>query len=332
MHGVRRAAYKREKTPKEKIALHVKTKKYMKLSSKLLALRKARNFSKESLALTDAMLSRSVDFYTIWNFRREILQHLLQNASESEKSEAYEKELTLVAHGLSKRNPKSYSLWYHRQWVIEKGLSDLKRELELCTKFLRKDERNFHCWSYRLYISSRLNVPVEDELSFTMTKIEENFSNFSAWHYRMTLLPRLLSPNNDEENVEKIISLINSEMELVQQAIFTEPDDSSSWLHLRWVLEWGSETLHKTNSKLLQEGIRSTVLEGISNCRQIIELEGENKWALVTLVFLLQLQQKLDGKETEINEEEIKSLIGQLVMLDPIHVGYYRDISSIHHE
>ena len=67
-----------------------------------------------------------------------------------------------------KENPKSYTLWFHRQWTILKGLeiekymSDeqlkeakggiLINEIGLCDKMLGSDERNFHCWNYRSWI------------------------------------------------------------------------------------------------------------------------------------------------------------------------------------
>ena len=79
------------------------------------------------------------------------------------------KELEFVVKGIM-RNPKSYMLWFHRQWAIERGLiferdlikevTDdswksriLETELKLCDKMLAMDERNFHCWNYRLMIS-----------------------------------------------------------------------------------------------------------------------------------------------------------------------------------
>ena len=62
-----------------------------------------------------------------------------------------------------KRSPKSYTLWFHRQWCIENGLVEenktgkwqsgiLDGELALCSKMLQMDERNFHCWNYRLWV------------------------------------------------------------------------------------------------------------------------------------------------------------------------------------
>lgn len=142
------------------------------------------------------------------------------------------KELEFLVKGITK-SPKSYTLWFHRQWVIEKGLqiekllilssSDnswksriLETELKLCDKMLMMDERNFHCWNYRLLTSMlylkeiSLRLPeqaVSAQIEFLQKEclmaenlIKKNFSNYSAWHYRSKLLPELsqrLTPASD---------------------------------------------------------------------------------------------------------------------------------------
>ena len=79
-----------------------------------------------------------------------------------EKLKQVESELKFLVKGIMK-SPKSYTLWFQRQWIIEKGLGferDLKldkskimeMELLLCNKMLKMDERNFHCWNYRLWV------------------------------------------------------------------------------------------------------------------------------------------------------------------------------------
>jgi hypothetical protein len=50
------------------------------------------------------------------------------------------------------KNAKAYCLWTHRLWVIDRLVEQgdsgvLAKELALCSKFLKLDERNFHCWS-----------------------------------------------------------------------------------------------------------------------------------------------------------------------------------------
>ena len=117
----------------------------------------------------------SPDFSTLWNYRREIISHLFSTEFEQMESPVEKKyefvlrELEFLVKGIMK-NPKSYTLWFHRQWAIEKGLGlerqimekdagmqwksrILETELKLCDKMLAMDERNFHCWNYRLMIA-----------------------------------------------------------------------------------------------------------------------------------------------------------------------------------
>ena len=55
-------------------------------------------------------------------------------------------------------DPKSYTLWTHRQWLIMKLFeidpSIIEKEKELCKKLLQKDEKNFHVWNYRSWANS----------------------------------------------------------------------------------------------------------------------------------------------------------------------------------
>ena len=172
----------------------------------------------------------SPDFSTLWNYRREIITHLLANEeplkdSLKDKYEMVMKELEFLVKSIMK-SPKSYTLWFHRQWVIDIGLGVerelnkdtkewksriLETELKLCDKMLVMDERNFHCWNYRLLTALLYlkEIPLrltsgddhtQAEIEF-LTKecemaealIKKNFSNYSAWHYRAKLMPELYS-------------------------------------------------------------------------------------------------------------------------------------------
>ncbi|KAL7728079.1 hypothetical protein ACLKA6_017928 [Drosophila palustris] len=135
-------------------------------------------------------------------------------------------------------NPKSYNSWHHRCWTLEQNpQADWQRELQLCNKYLKYDERNFHTWDYRRYVSAKAAVPAEKELDFCTDKIKVNFSNYSSWHHRSLLLP-LLYPNERHDRPMSEHKL-KQELEMVLTAAFTDPNDSSAWFYQRWLLGGG---------------------------------------------------------------------------------------------
>lgn len=123
-------------------------------------------------------------------------------------------ELPLTLQAL-RHNPKIYSVWEHRKWVLQNlPKPQWRHELGLVNKFLEADARNcescfsiakgfatnltarhkVHGWAYRRYvIASDPNCSsLQAEFDFTTTKIMASFSNFSAWQYRADLLDKFL--------------------------------------------------------------------------------------------------------------------------------------------
>lgn len=111
----------------------------------------ARAFDPESLELSAKLLTLSPEVYTVWNYRRLALESVLAQGG-AEAQHACESELA-VTHAALMRNPKSYSTWHHRRWVVGKGMVSLERELGLVGQLLDVDDRNFHAWGYRLFIA-----------------------------------------------------------------------------------------------------------------------------------------------------------------------------------
>ena len=134
----------------------------------------------ETLTQTEKFSFLSPDFTTLWNYRREILTYLLKEKFEKDLKQKFEligAELKFLVKGIM-ASPKSYTLWFHRQWILQEGLELEKdqlhasfkgdsalahthlsvnseimiQELMLCNKMLKMDERNFHCWNYRLWV------------------------------------------------------------------------------------------------------------------------------------------------------------------------------------
>ena len=204
--------------------------------------------------MSEEILASNGDLQTLWNYRRNCLikfENDLRCASASssdtpvdfhaELIKYYVNEMQLTVVCLQK-NPKSYGSWFHRQWCMERAnkldlpgrtkSKDLtwKNELSLCDQFLRADERNFHCWKHRSFVINKGNLSKMDEYKFTYEKICSNFSNYSSWHYRSKLIEHLYGEKQLDDTV------FEKESTLVQNALFTDPNDQSAWIYQKYLL------------------------------------------------------------------------------------------------
>ena len=99
----------------------------------------------------------------------------------------------------------------------------------------------------RQAVAAKAGVDPQSELDFTTDRIETNFSNYSAWHYRSKLLP-LVHPSDskvkssNENSFPVAEEAHHKELDLVQNAAFTDPDDSSAWLYHAWLAGRGKKT------------------------------------------------------------------------------------------
>jgi geranylgeranyl transferase type-2 subunit alpha len=223
-----------------------------------------------------------------------------------------------------------------------------QKELQLCALFLLKDERNFHCWNYRRFIVGLIlggqmdgswntedsdvimgaqivvhrkgllpsttttttltpherSTIIQAEWDYTSEKIQQNFSNFSAFDYRSKLFPLLLRKGNEED-------FIKNELDLVHNAIFTEPDDQTAWWYHRFLV-------------VLCGGISNDIL--VKEREILMELnEAEDftlKWAWLGLhVVLTELSKQMNDDSSY--EEEMNACLEQLLVLDPDRAARY---------
>ncbi|KAK4879472.1 hypothetical protein RN001_007618 [Aquatica leii] len=239
------------------------------------------------------------DIYTLWNYRKEVA--LLEinsniNIEETEKlSNFLENELKLTEQCLL-ANPKSYSSWHHRYWILEHNPeANWKKEFDLCTKYLTMDDRNFHCWDFRRLVLNKVGITLGDEIKFSTDRININFSNYSSWHYRSTL--KALT----EECVE-------DELTIVKSALFTDPADSSAWFYLRWIL---SDPIVNTEHK---EDL-------LDNLNQLLEIEPDCRWILIAKCWLIQ---DLHADKSNYVKEQI-DCYRKLEEIDLLRKGHYSD-------
>ncbi|GAA6020665.1 hypothetical protein JCM8202_004533 [Rhodotorula sphaerocarpa] len=339
MHGVRRQRRAPPSEPEDALqarrdAEKRKIDEYVQLCEKLYAKRAAGDCSAEALDLTTKILTLNPEFQSAWAFRRRILQDQLgrdQDADARQKRLEADLQLTNIA---LRRNPKNYSVWEHRKWVLDTmPQADWSQELALVEAYLQKDGRNFHTWDYRRYVMANFLVasPAEGselskgqptlrtELAFTGRKISENFSNFSAWHYRTKLLGKLWAEQGlDVRDAARQASL-NSEFELVRQALWSDPNDQSAWLYHRWLI-----------GQVPLEGVRRE----IKGCEELLEEEPDCRWVLDSIVtykriLSKQLEQQAGGPADEADalKMECVDMLQRLQEVDPMRRARYVDLS-----
>ncbi|WFD36413.1 protein geranylgeranyltransferase type II [Malassezia cuniculi] len=311
-----------------------------------VAARRARNdLTDDALDATTMLLACNPEFYSAWNYRREILLAIL---TEDNAKRLISADLELTQRFLRK-HPKVYWLWNHRRWCLvtlaqrvpSAALAQWKQELGLVEAMLEIDARNFMGWNYRRWVVeqiaafrlSELNVQsdtpfpevlstdipqeakeallalAENELAYSMRKIEENFSNFSAWHQRTKLFGPVWDAKSYSE--EQRHKEREAEYDTVRQGMYTDPSDQSIWLYHRWLVE--------------QAPTRETLEAEIATITELSELEPDNKWCIQSLAYYKDLMNKLYDVDTK---SEVDGLLARLIEVDPLRKGRYNDLRT----
>ncbi|CAK8685141.1 unnamed protein product [Clavelina lepadiformis] len=415
MHGrvkVKTSAEQQEEKRKERQS---KLKIFRKVINAFFNKVSKEEYDNDGLEITKQILASNSDYSSMWNYRKKCFANSEKPKSEIEAM--LNSELTFIESCL-RNNPKSYGCWHQRCFVLLKlKTPDWKRELQLCNLFLQFDDRNFHCWDYRRFVCSHSNHPLKDEIDYTNKLIESNFSNYSSWHYRSKLLPEVY-PDSSVGNKIAERKLLE-ELELVQNAFFTDPNDQSAWFYHKWLLGRGHpmqsilslhvsrfpSTLTCTLRKPIKEEdcqqalvrVNGTVISGkwkphssacymntwtftphekigtglisvscqvdgvetqitmeiddnealccakntietfcesssdakllvleeeLNSCRELNELEPDNKWVVLTLVFLMKAIDPIRFFS------EMKELLKSLCIIDSKRSCYYQDLHS----
>ncbi|KAJ0903521.1 putative transferase [Helianthus annuus] len=172
--------------------------------------------SVRTLHLTAEAIHLNAGNYTVWQFRRVIIEALNADLHD---------EFDLVEQ-LASKNSKNYQLWHHRRWVAEKlGTEAVSRELEFTKKIFLNDAKHYHAWSHRQWVLLNLGG-WEDELAYCNELLEVDIFNNSAWNQRYFVITR-------HPKLGGIEATLDSEVDYTIKAILTKPENESSWRYLR---------------------------------------------------------------------------------------------------
>ncbi|CAM9358206.1 unnamed protein product [Choristocarpus tenellus] len=349
MHGRKKSDL--PQTQEEKDAVKSKIANYQKVIGAVVHKRKVGEIDGELKVLVGKVLRLHPDYYSMWNYRREGILEQLRKLGDGEGMSGeetvgavYKEELDLTVDCI-KRSSKSYPPWHHRKWALERwlelpgGRKLLAGELDLCRQFLDLDGRNFHCWAYRMWVAEQAGLPAAEDFEFTTEKILQNFSNYSAFHFRSKLLSRMIT-----EEGRDCWQLLDEELDLAHQAMFTEPADQSVWWYHHFLLSWAARVEEGcvpeadtatdgevVNGVTLAKRYSGVLQSEASILRELIEVEGRCKWAELALLLVTQrLVRSLNitgDEKDQVGALDLKdtcrSMAEQLTTLDPMHSRFY---------
>eukprot|EP01112_Ceratiomyxa_fruticulosa_P012666 TRINITY_DN3520_c0_g1_i1.p1 TRINITY_DN3520_c0_g1~~TRINITY_DN3520_c0_g1_i1.p1 ORF type:complete len:314 (-),score=44.74 TRINITY_DN3520_c0_g1_i1:45-986(-) len=308
MHGV---VKERTTAEKEAIKREEELKRINLYTTHLDAINKRREeglLDEETLFATQKLLEMNPEFYSLWNLRRVILEHFSNVKDGKAMQDMYSTEMKFLEAAI-KLNTKCYWIWHHRRWITERLENvDWKRELGLCAKLLDLDLRNFHCWSYLRFVYSRSGETLANQFKYTTVKIEQNFSNYSAWHQRSSLLTKMYETG-------ELLETLKTEFEIVRQAVYTEPNDSSPWTYHRWLIGQSKEVLTSLGRDPLE-----FVREELTHVNELLSIEPEAKWPLLTSCTLMMDCGGFD--------EKVLETLDHLKKIDSLRKNYYEFLTS----
>lgn len=329
-HGIKRvslsAEAKRLKLEKDKS----KIAHYKQLTENIFSLRNLQTYTVESLKETTQILQINPEFYTMWNYRREIFEHLKNNIPVEDYAQLMDNDLKMLMVIL-KRFPKVYWIWNHRRWclfeLVKINRVDWQYEYAVVSKLLELDSRNYHGWQYRRFVVQNMQIQATtkaapaskneeslvvlginiEEFKYTTSKINKNFSNFSAWHNRSTLIPKIYNlylqleaPSEKLPDVYDIFklprSILTHELELIKTGMYMDSEDTSIWLYMWWLLteKFFTDELRKEDGAYL-----AVLEEQLANVEELNELEKsdhiyhwDNCWCLKTIILVKGLIQQ----------------------------------------
>lgn len=293
---------------------------YREQTAKVLKLRDSKVFTPVALGETSKMLQLNPEFNAVWNYRRDIIQHLYDTLN----TDFWDKELKFTMSQL-KAYPKVYWIWNHRVWCLNQYPGSPTRiwlfELAIVDELLKMDARNFHGWHYRRFVVDKLeNLTGENmnlpEFGHTKVRINENISNFSAWHRRAQLIPDMFK----QDQIKDKKKFVNQELEYITNAMFTDAEDQSVWVYIKWFIKDGCIVDQLEREKYME--MLDSLAEKIRMINDDeVEFSGkDNVWCLKTLIVIENIQKNDLCLEIQPHATEY---LKKLIKVDPLRKNRY---------